>query len=98
VDLNQRVGQICYERQGGVSDWEIIAWTYVPRAGEFEHRVLTLLSQYAVNKTYVKNGSIQMATELLRCSFSRVYDVFVQIKGTGANPWRSPRRRLYEFS
>lgn len=100
VDLNQRLNQICFERHGGASDWIILSWTHVERAGEFEHRALTQLSAHAVSAPYWKNGELQMSTELLRCSFSKAYDVIAQMRDAAAlaRPWRSPQRMNYEFT
>lgn len=69
-NLLQRERQICSERHGNATDWEVIYAVHIARSGEIEERVLHRLARYSVDEHYWKNGGFQKSIELRRCSIS----------------------------
>jgi hypothetical protein len=61
------------EGYGGYSDWKVLFHTVsVPDAGRIEHNARSNLYYCRMNRPYYKDGSRQIAEELLNCSFSAV--------------------------
>jgi T5orf172 domain len=68
VDCDQREKQLRAERYGNCGDWRMVDYVHVENAGEVEHRARSLLSEYAVVRSYVKDGVYQDGIELLKCT------------------------------
>jgi hypothetical protein len=99
-NLDQREKQIRSEKYGSAGDWIFIFTVEMHNAGEIEDRTRARLSKYAVVRPYWKDGFRQAATELLKCSFSRVMSTLMEVGAQAkfGEPWRSHRARLYEFA
>lgn len=99
-DLPQRINQICFEQQGGASDWTLLYSVWMPRSGEIEDRTHKRLAQYAYFEDYWKNGNLQTATELFRCPFSLAAKVLEDTIGDPDTygPFKERRYSAYEFS
>ena len=97
-DIEQREGQMRYERYGDAGDWECLLFLIVDNAGQVEDKVQKRLSQFAVARPYWKDGVQQMATELYTCSFSQAQQTLMDVLGDEAlGAWRYRRTYLYEF-
>jgi hypothetical protein len=98
-DCNQREQQLRNEGYGGASDWRIIYYIKLRNAGAMEDRARLRLSAYWVSRPYWKDGSRQIGTELLRCSFSGALDALTEVAegSTLGLTWKSRHTIEYEF-
>jgi hypothetical protein len=85
-DCKQMGHQLRTEKYGSVGDWRIIYSIEVPNAGDV--------------RSYVKDGFLQTASELLQCSFSQALDAVNESVGDGklGEPWKSFYVEDYEFT
>jgi len=98
-NLLQRETQMRSERYGDTRDWEILFFLEVDRAGAIEDTARSRLQRYIVPRSYWKDGGEQIATELLRCSYSRAIQAVREALPEGViEHGRTLRQtRRYEF-
>jgi hypothetical protein len=99
-NCGQREGQLCAERYGGADDWLLIYWVKARNAGAVEHTARSHPYRYAVSRPYWKDNVEQMATELLKCSFSRALDALTSALGDAqiGEPWKYRWAGFYDFT
>ena len=99
-DCSQRGNQLRAERYGSAGDWRIIYSIEVQNAGDVEHAARSRLWGCFVRRSYLKNGFLQAAIELLQCSFSRALDALNESIGDRklGEPWKSFYADDYEFA
>jgi hypothetical protein len=97
--ISQRESQLRAEGYGGASDWIVIFYIAVQRAGEIEHRARSSISQYVVAKPYWKDGVEQTGIELLQCAFGRAKGALISAAESAklAEPWTARSSSAYEF-
>jgi hypothetical protein len=100
TNLQSRLNSLGAEAYGGVSDWVLLMSVKVTEAGKVEQEAIRSLSRYSVQKSYVKNGSHQNASELLACSFTQALVAVVNVVANGNNhsAWLSSEHKKYEFN
>jgi T5orf172 domain len=100
IDVPQREHQMQAESYGGYCDWKVLFHTVsIPEAGRIEHNARSSLHSYRINGPYYKDGSRQIADELLKCSFGEALralsDEFFDLEQVEA--FRSSYCWQYEF-
>ncbi len=98
-DVDRRLYQARHESYGGASDWELLFYILVPRAGEVEHNAQYLLRQYAVTKSYVKDWKEQYAIELFTCGYRTARNALFSAAGDSVigAPQQFRQCRQYNF-
>lgn len=77
-NLTKRVGELCKEQYGGVSDWEMLAWANAKTAGRVEFDAHERLKAYSTDGSYVRNGQRQNCYELFECNYLVAKTALVQ--------------------
>lgn len=100
VDWRQRERQIKAERYGDVGDWKVLYAVKVQDAGRVEWDAHQKLRGLGVSASYIKDGYVQDANEMLKCSFSMAKQVLDAVsegkRVEGA--WVSRFTSNYEFT
>lgn len=98
-DLKQRVDKICFERQGGASDWTTLYCIWLPRSGEIEDRAHKRLARYVHYEDYWKDNNLQTARELFRCPFSVAVKALEDVIDDPVQygPYKERKYAAYEF-
>lgn len=98
-DVDQRQRKLRGEHYGGFADWVIVYHMKVSEGGRIEQNALAKLLNFKFVKPYIKDGAVQEAGEMLKCSFGTVLKALSNANGQGeiSDVWRSPSFRDYEF-
>ena len=87
------------ERYGEIDDWKVLYAVKVQDAGRVERNAHDRLRGLAVSRSYLKDGKLQDANEILKCSFSKARAV-LEATAEGKcveGAWVSQFTGSYEF-
>jgi len=77
----------------GAWDWNILAWIRVVNSGSVEHDVSKSLSASSMAAEYLKDGRVQVASEIFRCTYTVAREALlgaVEISGNGVSNYEIP--------
>ncbi|MCA1473352.1 GIY-YIG nuclease family protein [Bradyrhizobium sp. IC3195] len=80
-DIWQREGQLRAERYGGAADWRVLIHDRVANMQQVERQISLRIAGDRVYRGYLKDGVEQVATEIIRCSFSAALDAYAKVTG-----------------
>lgn len=98
-NMDQRHRQLCAEKYGGLGDWVVLFHMKVNEGGKVEQTALSRLQKHTAVRTYVKDGTAQDATEILRCGVSIAMRAVADAIGEGdrSELWMHNHWREYDF-
>jgi hypothetical protein len=77
----KRVQVLCNQSYGGFSDWTILISKIVDNAGEVERTISDRIAGRRFYAEYTKDGRPQLASEMIRCSYSSALKAMVATVG-----------------
>lgn len=94
VNIDGQEKRLRRDRYGSIDDWVLLYYVWVDTRGKVEHDALRVLRQYKNPRRYIKNGSPQIAREILACRFGLARDALVEQLNTeqrsrASQSWRS---------
>jgi len=78
VNIDGQEKRLRRDRYGSISDWVLLYYVWVDERGKVEHDALRVLRQYKKPRRYIKNGSPQIAREIVACRFGLARDALVE--------------------
>ena len=87
-DVAQRERQLRAESYGGFADWVVLLNVWVNDSGKVERQVSSNIKGERFYNSYWKDGLEQVATEMIRCSFSTAFKEFTAAVGQLVNEQR----------
>ena len=100
INTEDRIKKLNSYAYGGVSDWIILASSYLEKSGRIENYIHDKLKLFQVEGSYQKAGRRQQCYELFQCNFDDAYRVLSNLSKSRLKLYRlniDQIRRHYDF-
>lgn len=97
-NIKIREQKLRYEQHAQADDWRILYAVKVKTGAKIEHKIFSTLARYRTSRSYVKEGKINEANELFKCSVATAIETLrslISPSDTLGEPWISMRLITY---